>query len=67
MLNYNMAQLCGPKCRDLRVNNPERYNWDPRHTLDYLTDIYLHLDTEKFALAVAGDEVSYLQHLVLVR
>jgi Ubiquitin elongating factor core len=25
MLNFNLQQLCGPKCRDLRVRNPARY------------------------------------------
>lgn len=58
MLNYNLVQLCGPKCRDLRVKNAERYSWDPRHLLNQLTDIYLHLDSPDFARAIAKDEVS---------
>lgn len=48
MLNFNLQQLCGPKCKILKVTNPDKYGWDPKHLLDQLTDIYLHLDTEKF-------------------
>ncbi len=58
MLNFNLQQLCGPKCRDLKVQNPEKYGWEPRKLLNHLTDIYLHLDCDKFAQAIANDEVS---------
>ncbi|OUC47930.1 u-box domain protein [Trichinella nativa] len=63
MLNFNLAQLCGPKCRHLRVKNPQRFNWDPRALLDQLTQIYLHLDNDKFAAAIANDERSYSKQL----
>jgi ubiquitin conjugation factor E4 B len=59
MLNYNLQQLCGPKCNSLKVRNPEKYNWEPKKLLDNLTDIYLHLDCDKFAQAIANDEVQY--------
>lgn len=58
MLNFNLQQLCGPKCKNLKVKNPEKYGWEPRTLLSQLVDIYLHLDCDKFALALAGDEVS---------
>lgn len=60
MLNFNLQQLCGPKCKNLKVRNPEKYGWEPRRLLGQLIDIYLHLDCEKFAAALAGDEVSFI-------
>ncbi|KAI0243356.1 Ubiquitin conjugation factor E4 B [Lamellibrachia satsuma] len=59
MLNFNLQQLCGPKCNNLKVRNPEKYGWEPKKLLNQLTDIYLHLDkSDKFAEAVANDERS---------
>ena len=58
MLNFNLQQLCGPKCKNLKVKNPEKYGWEPKKLLNQLTDIYLHLDkSDKFAQALANDEV----------
>lgn len=58
MLNFNLQQLCGPKCRDLKVENPEKYGFEPKKLLDQLTDIYLQLDCARFAKAIADDQVS---------
>ena len=67
MLNFNLQQLCGPKCNNLKVRNPEKYGWEPKKLLNQLTDIYLHLDkSDKFAQAVANDEVRSAR-LVLCR
>lgn len=57
MLNFNLQQLCGKKCNDLKVRNPDKYGWEPRKLLSQLIDIYLHLDCDKFAEALAKDEV----------
>jgi len=57
MLNFNLTQLCGSKCKNLKVNNGEKYGWEPRRLLSQLVDIYLHLDCKEFAAALAGDEV----------
>lgn len=59
MLNYNLHQLCGPKCNDLRVRNPHKYGWEPRRLLGQLIDIYLHLSCDEFAAALAADERSF--------
>lgn len=59
MLNFNLQQLCGPKCRDLKVENPEKYGFEPKKLLDQLTDIYLQLDCARFAKAIADDQRSY--------
>ncbi|KAG1651915.1 Ubiquitin conjugation factor E4 B [Nymphon striatum] len=63
MLNFNLQQLCGPKCKNLKVRNPEKYNWEPRKLLNQITDIYLHLNCDEFAKAVAADERSYSKSL----
>lgn len=63
MLDFNLQQLCGPKCKDLKVKNPAKYGWEPKKLLNTLTDIYLHLDCEDFATAIAQDERSYSKEL----
>ncbi|XP_017783423.1 PREDICTED: ubiquitin conjugation factor E4 B isoform X1 [Nicrophorus vespilloides] len=63
MLNFNLTQLCGPKCKNLKVKNPEKYGWEPRWLLSHIVDIYLHLDCEDFARAIAGDERSFSREL----
>lgn len=63
MLNFNLRQLCGPKCRNLKVKNPEKYGFEPKTLLDRLTQIYVNLDSDEFAQAVAGDQRSYKKEL----
>uniref|UniRef100_A0A1B6DV73 Ubiquitin conjugation factor E4 B n=1 Tax=Clastoptera arizonana TaxID=38151 RepID=A0A1B6DV73_9HEMI len=63
MLNFNLQQLCGPKCKNLKVNAPEKYGFDPRRLLNQLADIYLHLDCQEFAAAMAADERSFRKEL----
>ncbi|EDV24171.1 uncharacterized protein TRIADDRAFT_26472 [Trichoplax adhaerens] len=63
MLNFNLRQLCGPKCRHLKVRSPEKYNFQPKALLDQLTDIYLHLDDDIFIKSVASDQRSYSREL----
>ncbi|KAH9506359.1 Ubiquitin conjugation factor E4 B [Dermatophagoides farinae] len=63
MLNFNLQQLCGKKCKSLKVPNPEKYGWDPKYLLDKITDIYLHLKSKKFYQAIANDERSYSHEL----
>lgn len=62
MLNFNLQQLCGPKCSNLKVRNPARYGWDPRRLLGQLVDIYIHLNSDQFAAALARDERSFEKH-----
>lgn len=66
MLNFNLQQLCGPRCKDLKVQQPEKYGWEPRRLLDQLTDMYLHLDCPPFLQAVGRDERSYRASLFQV-
>ena len=57
MLNFNLQQLCGSKCKNLKVKTPEKYGWEPKKLLNSLTAIYLHLDCAVFDKAIADDEV----------
>jgi len=64
MLNFNLQQLCGPTCNNLKVRTPEKYGWEPKRLLDQMTGIYLHLGrSPRFAAAIAGDERSYSREL----
>nr|CAB3267463.1 ubiquitin conjugation factor E4 B [Phallusia mammillata] len=63
MLNINLQQLCGPKCKDLKVRNPEKYGFEPKKWLETLTDVYLHLDGPEFINYVASDQRSYKKEL----
>ncbi len=64
MLDFNLQQLCGPRCNYLKVDNPEKYNFDPKKLLDYLISIYLNLSScGRFAEAIANDERSYRKEL----
>ncbi|CAK1555609.1 unnamed protein product [Leptosia nina] len=63
MLNFNLQQLCGPKCNNLKVRHPDKYGWEPRRLLSQLVDIYLHLDSPQFHAALAADERSFRKEL----
>ncbi|XP_068249521.1 ubiquitin conjugation factor E4 B-like [Palaemon carinicauda] len=63
MLNFNLAQLCGEKCGNLKVRQADKYGWEPRKLLEQIVDIYLHLDSDKFAEAIATDERSFKREL----
>jgi ubiquitin conjugation factor E4 B len=41
------------------VKNPEKYGWEPKWLLSHIIDIYLHLDSDLLAQAVANDERSF--------
>ncbi|KAM0732007.1 Ubiquitin conjugation factor E4 B [Formica fusca] len=61
MLNFNLQQLCGSKYKNLR--KLEKYGWQPRMLLSQLVDIYLHLDCDNFAAALASDELLFCNEL----
>ena len=64
MLDYNLEALAGPKCRDLKVKNPEKYRFDPRALLSDIVQVFLNLsDEEEFVRAVAEDGRSYKKEL----
>ena len=60
MLDYNLDAMVGPKSRNLKVDNIEQYNFNPRTLLAEIVDVYLNLGTKSnFILAVARDGRSY--------
>lgn len=60
MLDYNLDILTGPKSKTLKVENPEKYFFNPKTLLPELVDIYINLGTSaSFIEAVAADGRSY--------
>ncbi|KAL9045404.1 MAG: hypothetical protein Q9214_001541 [Letrouitia sp. 1 TL-2023] len=60
MLDYNLDVLVGPKRKDLVVENPKEYGFQPGVLLGEIVDVYLNLGRkESFVLAVARDGRSY--------
>ncbi len=59
MLDYNLEVLT-VKSRNLKVDNPEKYHFNPRTLLPEIVDIYLNLGgSSAFIEAVAADGRSY--------
>lgn len=60
MLDYNLLVMVGPKCLNLKVEDPEKYSFEPKRTLSDLCEIYYNLSNEpKFVIAVARDGRSF--------
>ncbi|VEU23843.1 DEKNAAC104900 [Brettanomyces naardenensis] len=60
MLDYNLVALVGPKYNELRVKNPEAYQFSPGELLFQLCSIFINLANEQeFVDAVARDERSF--------
>lgn len=61
MLDYNLEALVSPeKRRDLQIDNPLEYGWNPRAMLTEVADVYLNLrEKQSFIDAVATDGRSY--------
>ncbi|KAJ9607700.1 Ubiquitin conjugation factor E4 [Cladophialophora chaetospira] len=60
MLDYNLDAMVGPKSSELKVQNIQEYNFDPKALLSEIVDVYLNLgEKDNFILAVARDGRSY--------
>lgn len=60
MLNYNLDTLAGDNMKDLKVDDPQKYHFQPRVLLGDFVDIYLNLGSSTaFVTAVAADGRSY--------
>ncbi|KYR02190.1 U box domain-containing protein [Tieghemostelium lacteum] len=60
MLNYYLSQLVGPKCTDLKVKDPEKYNFKPKVLLEQIADIYVQLSKDpKFPVSIVRDGRSF--------
>jgi len=64
MLDYNLDALVGPRCNDLRVDNKDKYHFNPRQLLSDVVQVYLNLgDQDAFIRGVAEDGRSYKKEL----
>lgn len=60
MLNDWLLHLVGPRSQELKVDDPEKYDFNPKQLLTQVCNVYLHLAVSPaFALAVAHDGRSY--------
>ena len=60
MLDFNVTALVGPKCTGLKVQNPEKYRFDPKSLLSDIVEVFMNLSGKQaFILAVARDGRSY--------
>eukprot|EP00173_Palmaria_palmata_P004233 Plantae.Rhodophyta-Palmaria_palmata.ctg5327.p1 GENE.Plantae.Rhodophyta-Palmaria_palmata.ctg5327~~Plantae.Rhodophyta-Palmaria_palmata.ctg5327.p1 ORF type:complete len:566 (+),score=127.31 Plantae.Rhodophyta-Palmaria_palmata.ctg5327:193-1698(+) len=65
MLTYLLKRLCGVRCRDLKVNDPEKLQWKPRTLLSRVLKTFLHFQKDRaFAAAVGRDGRSYSPELL---
>eukprot|EP01114_Cavostelium_apophysatum_P010870 TRINITY_DN2500_c0_g2_i1.p1 TRINITY_DN2500_c0_g2~~TRINITY_DN2500_c0_g2_i1.p1 ORF type:complete len:1245 (-),score=372.21 TRINITY_DN2500_c0_g2_i1:122-3856(-) len=73
MLNHFFGALCGPKCNNLKVKNPEKYNFSPKDLLTKITNITLSFAPHQhFVETVARDldyspEIMQQAHQIMAR
>jgi ubiquitin conjugation factor E4 B len=60
MLNDFLTKLVGPKCLEMKVENPVELNFNPRQLLALLAEVYLNFSADPaFVHAVVVDEANY--------
>lgn len=60
MLAFNIVQLVGPKCLNLKVKNPEKYHWEPKTFLRLVVGVLLNMSRRDiFLRAIARDTRSF--------
>ncbi|SPO49352.1 related to UFD2 - ubiquitin fusion degradation protein [Moesziomyces antarcticus] len=60
MLDYNLDLMAGPKCQNLKVQQPKKVGFEPRNLLRMIMSVYLNLCTKReFVAAIARDGRSY--------
>jgi len=60
LLNYFLKQLCGPKCLELKVEDPKQYNFQPEELLKNIIELYLNIGKHpNFKHSIVRDERSY--------
>ena len=58
-LNSYLQQIFGPKRKNFEIKNMDNFRWGPYQLFIQVIDIYLHLDSDVFAKALANDERSF--------
>lgn len=65
MLNYVLMLIAGPKCIELKVNDPDKYAFKPKELLALVVEIFINLSQHpNFAPAVIRDGRSYDQKVL---
>lgn len=60
MIDYNLDTMIGPKSRNLIVQEPEQYGWNPRQLLADIMTVFVNLSAQPtFIQAIARDGRSY--------
>ncbi|SPO30953.1 related to UFD2 - ubiquitin fusion degradation protein [Ustilago trichophora] len=60
MLDYNLDLMAGPKCQNLKVQQPKKVAFEPRNLLRMIMSVYLNLCSKgEFVAAIARDGRSY--------
>lgn len=60
MLDYNLEALVGPRCVNLKVRDPEKYQFNPRQLLVNISKVFVNLSNEEeFINAVSQDSRSF--------
>ena len=64
MLDFNLDLLVGPRCQELKVKEPKKVGFNPRHLLQQILSVYLNLAARKeFVKAIAKDGRSYSREI----
>ncbi|KDN44722.1 hypothetical protein K437DRAFT_256865 [Tilletiaria anomala UBC 951] len=64
MLDFNLDVLVGPRCQELKVKEPKKVGFNPRHLLQQILSVYLNLAARKeFIKAIAKDGRSYKKEI----
>ena len=64
MLDYNLDLLVGPRCQELKVKEPKKVGFNPKHLLQQILSVYFNLAARKeFVSAIAKDGRSYKKEI----
>lgn len=64
MLDYNLDVLVGPRCQELKVQDPKKVGFDPKSLLSEILSVFLNLASHhEFVVAIARDGRSYRREI----
>ncbi|WFD25906.1 RING-type E3 ubiquitin transferase [Malassezia nana] len=64
MLDYNLDVLVGPRCQELKVQDPKKVGFDPKNLLSEILSVFLNLASHhEFVVAIARDGRSYRREI----
>ncbi|CCU97361.1 unnamed protein product [Malassezia sympodialis ATCC 42132] len=64
MLDYNLDVLVGPRCQELKVQDPKKVGFDPKSLLSEILAVFLNLAPHReFVVAIARDGRSYRREI----